>query len=404
MTTTASTIDQPESAGTRVLVSLCALVFISSLSAVALLPFLVEIARDLNTTVPLLGQVTTVSVIFGALIGLVAGPLADHYGPRRLLLAGVVSLTFSAVGVILAGSLSILLLIRLLTGIGMAILPGVSLAIAGSQFHGDERRKAMSWTVAAIPSPTIIGMPVVAVIGDLAGWRYAFGLVAGVSLASLFLVRVALPADAPIPVEPFRMRTIMNSYRPLLHHLPTLTIFGASVLRALCWIGSLTYISAYLIEEKGLSVSGFGAMAIVFGVGYVAGSRFGCFDLRTLCGISTAIMALMMALIYTLPFGIWPIVPLFLTASFVAGMGWVALTTLLVSQTPATAATTMVFNWAIFNLGSGLGSLIGGIVLATGGYSAIGVVLPAFAVIAAVLIWQPGWWFVSASGRPSSVE
>lgn len=334
-------------------------------SIVAMGPFLVDMAHDLNTTVPLLGQVTTISVFFGALVGLVAGPLADHYGHRRLLLVGVACLTFSGAGVIVADSFTWLVLARLLAGIGGAILPGVSLAIAGSRFYGEERRKAMSWTVAAIASPVILGLPVLAVIGDYAGWRYAFGVVALVNLACLVLVRIALPDDAVIPEESFRLRTIANSYRLLLHHRPTLTILGASAFRAVCWVGAMTYLSAYLIEDKGISVSGYGAVAMIVGVGYIAGSlgtggRLGRFDLRVLCAVSTAAMAFMLMLVYTLPFGIWPVVPLMPAVGFLAGMGWVALTTLLAGETPAAPGTTMVFNGSVFNFGSGLGSLIGG--------------------------------------------
>ena len=319
---------------------------------------------------------------------------------------GVACLTLSAGGVILADSYTWLVLARLLAGIGGAILPGVSLAIAGSRFYGEERRKAMSWTVAAIASPVILGLPVLAVIGDYAGWRYAFGAVALVSLACLILVRMVLPDDAVIPEETFRPRTIANSYRLLLHHRPTLTILGASAFRAVCWVGAMTYLSAYLIEEKGISVSGYGAVAMIAGIGYIAGSlgtggRLGRFDLRMLCGVSTAVMAFVLMLVYTLPFGIWPVIPLGLVAGFLAGMGWVALTTLLAGQTPAAPGTTMVFNGAIFNLGAGMGSLIGGVLLAGGGYSVLGVGLPVFAVIAVVLIWSPGWRFALASARPT---
>ncbi len=409
MSATASNSDQPESAGMRVLVALCALGFVGTLSVVSMGPFLVDMAHDLNTTVPLLGQVTTISVFFGALVGLVAGPLADHYGHRRLLLVGVTCLTFSAAGVILANSFTWLVLARLLAGIGGAILPGVSLAIAGSRFYGEERRKAMSWTVAAIASPVILGLPVLAVFGDYAGWRYAFGVVALVSLACLILVRVALPDDAVIPEESFRLRTIANSYRLLLHHRPTLTILGASAFRAMCWAGSMTYLSAYFISSKGISVSGYGAVAMIVGVGYIAGSlgaggRLGRFDLHTLCGASTAAMAFMLMLVYTLPFGIWPVVALMPAVGFLAGMGWVALTTLLAGETPAAPGTTMVFNGAIFNVGSGMGTLLGGVLLAGGGYGAIGIGLPVFAVIAAVLVWYPGWRFVPASVSPTSAE
>lgn len=54
---------------------------------VALTPFFPAIARDLGTSVALLGQIPAVSMLVAGL-GLVVGPLADHSGHRRLLVLG----------------------------------------------------------------------------------------------------------------------------------------------------------------------------------------------------------------------------------------------------------------------------------------------------------------------------
>ena len=45
-------------------------------------------ARDLDVGVPLLGQVVAAMLLVSAAIGLVAGPLADRYGHRRVILLG----------------------------------------------------------------------------------------------------------------------------------------------------------------------------------------------------------------------------------------------------------------------------------------------------------------------------
>jgi predicted MFS family arabinose efflux permease len=63
--------------------------FLGALTSVALGPFLPVIARDLRTSVPLLGQTATAALLSAAVLGLVVGPQADRYGPPRLLLAGL---------------------------------------------------------------------------------------------------------------------------------------------------------------------------------------------------------------------------------------------------------------------------------------------------------------------------
>jgi predicted MFS family arabinose efflux permease len=63
--------------------------FLGALTGVSLGSFLAVIARDLETTVPLLGQTATASLLCAAFLGLAVGPVADRYGRRRLLLVGL---------------------------------------------------------------------------------------------------------------------------------------------------------------------------------------------------------------------------------------------------------------------------------------------------------------------------
>jgi MFS family permease len=66
----------------RVLPALCLATFVGVLTFVAPAPFFPAMARDLGVGVPLLGQVVAAMLLLSALLGLVAGPLADRYGHR----------------------------------------------------------------------------------------------------------------------------------------------------------------------------------------------------------------------------------------------------------------------------------------------------------------------------------
>ena len=72
----------------RVLAALCVAAFLASLNFFATTPFYPPMARDLHTTIPLLGQVVTLTVLLSAGLGLVVGPLADRYGYRWPLVIG----------------------------------------------------------------------------------------------------------------------------------------------------------------------------------------------------------------------------------------------------------------------------------------------------------------------------
>ena len=68
------------------------------------------------------------------------------------------------------------------------------------------------------------------------------------------------------------------------------------------------------------------------------------------------------------------------------GVEGVAMTTLLTSETPSGAGTTMTLSGSLFNLGAAGGSAIGGALL-SGKALALG--FPVFALGAAVLCWRP---------------
>ena len=60
-------------------------------------------------------------------------------------------------------------------------------------------------------------------------------------------------------------------------------------------------------------------------------------------------------------------------AEFVGAMAFVGVATVLVEETPGGAATKMVINGSIFNLGTAVVAALGGLLLAHGGFGTLGV-------------------------------
>jgi MFS transporter, DHA1 family, inner membrane transport protein len=366
--------------------------FLGTLNNAALNPFLPDVAADLNSSVPILGQTVTVMFVLSAILGLVAGPLADHYGHRRLLLIGMAALVINAIGTALAPNFALLFVVRLTGGLAGAILAGVTLAIAGTRFRGEARRRAVSYTAASMAIAPIIGVPLMTTIGGGLGWRWSFVALAILSLIGLVLVSRALPGDPAIPDERFQPSSVLSAYRPILKHFPTVGLITGALLRAMSWNGVITYAGAFFIVERGFSTGTVGLVYAAGGGGFMLGSlaasgRLGRFDpVRTVI-ISTTLSGLLFGMMYLLPGGaILPIVSLGI-AGFIGAFGWIATATLLANTTPGGSATTMVLNGSGINLGSAGGGAIGGLLIATAGYSAVGLVMPVFAIAASAVIW-----------------
>ncbi len=208
------------------------------------------------------------------------------------------------------------------------------------------------------------------------------------------LALVALPRDAASAHRPPRPRAILAAYVPLLRHRPALLLLGATALRAVCWLGILTYIGAFFAQRHGLDTQQVGLVYMVGGAGYflgslAAGGRLGRRALRPLVALTTAMMALLFGAMLTVPLGAAGAVATLSGATFAYAVGWVGLNTLLAGETPAGQATTMVLNASIFSLGSAASGALGGLLLALGGYRALGLGLPVFALAAVPLVWPP---------------
>ncbi|WP_084794754.1 MFS transporter [Actinokineospora bangkokensis] len=105
---------------------------------------------------------------------LVAGSLGDRYGRRRVFVIGVVWFGAASALCGLATSTEVLVVSRVLQGIGGALLTPGSLAILQSVFHREDRARAIgAWSglggIAAAAGPLIGGLLV-----QLWSWRLAF--------------------------------------------------------------------------------------------------------------------------------------------------------------------------------------------------------------------------------------
>jgi predicted MFS family arabinose efflux permease len=378
--------------GRMVLPALCLGSFITTLAFVAPAPFLPAMSDDLGVSVALLGQITTVMMVMSGALALVVGPLADRYGARRFIVAGLAATAVALFDFALAPVFAALFVASIAGAVAEATVPGLSLAIAGSRFSGPAARRALGWTVGALASAPIVGVPLLTTVGDLAGWRAAFLLAGFAATVSVVLVALWLPADTPAGNDAPRWEGILDAYRPLLHDGGMRRLYACTLTRSLCWLGLLTYYGAMLEEQYDMGTGQIGLAYMLGGSGYFAGSLAAGGPLarvptRSLVAVGTVVMAILMAAPFpgTLPTA--AAVAVIPVAAFAGAVGWVGLTALLTTETPAGAGTTMVFNSALFNLGAASGAGLGGLLLATGGFTAVALGLPVFGLAAALLAW-----------------
>lgn len=116
---------------------------------------------------------------------LLGGAAGDHYGRRRMLMAGIGLFTVASIGCALAPSLEMLVGSRVVQGIGAAMLMPNSLGILGSSFEGEARGRAVGTWAAAGAIASAVGPPLGGWLVDVVGWRSIFYLNIPVAAAAL---------------------------------------------------------------------------------------------------------------------------------------------------------------------------------------------------------------------------
>ena len=182
------------------------------------------IQRDLNLSASAETWVANGYMLtFGSLL-LLGGRLADVFGRRRMLLAGVGLFTLSSFAVGLAGSSAVIIGARAAQGLGAAMMTPTALSILMRTFpEGAERNKAMGvWTAMGGMGATaawLIGGPLV----DGPGWQWVFwiNIPIGVALfaAASRLVPESRDLDAPRSFDVAGTAAVTASLAVLIYDL-----------------------------------------------------------------------------------------------------------------------------------------------------------------------------------------
>ena len=347
--------------------------FLWMLNFLGITPFYPFIAEDMETPVALVGQITALIAIISIPIGIITGPLADRFGYRKVLLAGIFTLSIGSLTVALAPSYKILLMLVPFAAISQATVRPLSIAIAGAHLAEENRRRAVGLATVGMSTAGVLGIPVLTLIGGFWGWRTSFVCLTGLNVvATIFLVR-SIPGDRPdldrIDSPPLNPK----AYAWMLTDLATVLLIASTFLRESGIWGFYTFRGAFFVETFRVGSQHIGWVFSIAGIGLLSGSaiagshRFRLpLPLIALLGI--AIMTLCCTLTLVLSLGLVVAVALTSITAFGLGFAMVATDTLIVNLTKGGRATTTSLNRASANIGTFVGSLSGGLALSQGGY------------------------------------
>lgn len=189
-----------------------------ALSIDAMLPALPEIAATMSPDAPNRAQLVVTSFVLGMGIGtLFAGPLSDRFGRRRMLLAGGALYALAALACWAAPSLEMLLIARVIQGIGAAGPRTVTLAIVRDLYSGREMARIVSVAMSIFSLvPAVAPLMGQAVMG-FGPWQGIF--LAFLVFSALTMGWFALRQPETLPVErrkPLHLAALWSATREVL--------------------------------------------------------------------------------------------------------------------------------------------------------------------------------------------
>lgn len=163
--------------------------------ALAVTTILPAVEKDLGD-IYLYGWVTSAFVL-SSLIGIVvAGEQVDRWGPARPYAMG---LTLFVSGLVLAGaapSMVVLVLARMLQGLGAGVIPPVSYTAIGRSLPPHLRPRMFAVLSTAWVVPGLVGPGLSALVAEAVGWRWVF---AGLIPLVIVAAALALPSLRAVP-------------------------------------------------------------------------------------------------------------------------------------------------------------------------------------------------------------
>lgn len=185
------------------LVVLCGAFLVTVMAATSVMTAVPSIARGLHLGAGSLQWSLTAATVPGAALVFVGGWMADRYGRRRMILAGLGLFMMSSLACGAAPDVALLVAARLLQGASAALLIPASLALLSDTFSSDhDRHRAVAAWSAVGGTGATAGLVFGGLVTAGLGWRWVF--VVNGPICLLLLAGALAVLDEPAVPRPSR--------------------------------------------------------------------------------------------------------------------------------------------------------------------------------------------------------
>ncbi|MFF8832090.1 MFS transporter [Streptomyces sp. NPDC015131] len=346
-----------------------------------------QVAADYQVSIPTAGHLVTgyaLGVVLGAPLMTVLGTKVSRKRMLMLLMGlfiagNVLSAVAPTFGLMLTG--------RVVASLAHGAFFGIGSVVAADLVAPEKKAGAIAMMFTGLTVANVVGVPAGTFIGQTAGWRATFVIVAALGVLGLLGVAKLVP-EQPKP-EGVRLRHELAAFR----NVQVLLAMAMTVLGFGGVFAAITYITPMMTEAAGFAESSVTWLLVLFGLGMVGGNliggKFADRRLMPLLYVSLGALALVLAL-FTLT--AHHQIAAAVTITLIGALGFATVPPLqkrVLDQASGAPTLASAVNIGAFNLGNALSAWLGGVVIAAGlGITApnwVGAVLAASALALAIL-------------------
>jgi predicted MFS family arabinose efflux permease len=358
---------------------------LSEFLPIGLLP---AIADDLDVGIGTAGLMVVATGLVGAVAAPVVTVLTSRLDRRVVLVSLTVLLVVADGLAAIAPSFWVLLIARMLLGVGIGGFWAIGAGIAGRLVRPELTIRATSLITAGVSVATVVSLPLGALVSSLASWRLGFVIGGALGLVALVLQLAMLPRiPAQQRVRFATLGSLLRVPRARVGLIAAAFVFAAQ-------FAAYTYIAPYLQQLVGVGPDTVTIALLVFGVAGIVGNFAAGYTLdRSVLGTIGASKFVLAAAVVLLPLLAHSVVGVFVLL-VVWGLVWGALPlgmqTWMSTASPAGSETGLALFVTTIQLAIAAGSVLGGAAVSSFGLAADFWLAGGVAIVGAVVLVAMG--------------
>ncbi|WIE68610.1 MFS transporter [Curtobacterium sp. MCLR17_054] len=358
---------------------------LSEFLPIGLLP---AIADDLDVGIGTAGLMVVATGLVGAVAAPVVTVLTSRLDRRVVLVSLTVLLVVADGLAAIAPSFWVLLIARMLLGVGIGGFWAIGAGIAGRLVRPELTIRATSLITAGVSVATVVSLPLGALVSSLASWRLGFVIGGALGVVALVLQLAMLPRiPAQQRVRFATLGSLLRVPRARVGLIAAAFVFAAQ-------FAAYTYIAPYLQQLVGVGPDTVTIALLVFGVAGIVGNFAAGFTLDrsvlATIGASKFVLAAAVVLLPLLAHSVAGVFVLLVVWGLVWGALPLGMQTWMSTASSAGSETGLALFVTTIQLAIAAGSVLGGAAVSSFGLAADFWLAGGVAIVGAVVLVAMG--------------